>query len=147
MQGIMTSNPPPPPAPAENAADRFFSAAIPRMLRFLLILGSIFTAGTAWLFGWKSALGFAAGSLVSYLSFRSLNKAVLSLASRIVDAKRPASGFSLVNGFFLRYFFAGITPFLIFQSSSPPFPAFQFSFCTPLAPHLADTGLLPTPAL
>ncbi len=136
----MTSSPPPPPPPAENAADRFFSAAIPRMLRFLLTLGSIFTLGAAWRFGWKSALGFAAGSLVSYLSFRSLNKAVLSLASRIVDAKRPASGFSLVNGFFLRYLLAGIIAYVIFTSSSRAFRGFLFGLCTPVAAMLMEAG-------
>jgi ATP synthase I chain len=134
----MTSSPPSPPVSPE--ADRFFSAAIPRMLRFLLIFGSIFTVGAAWRFGWRSALGFAAGSLVSYLSFRSLNKAVLSLASRIVDAKRPDSGFSLVNGFFLRYLLAGIVAYVIFTSSSQAFRGFLFGLCTPAAAMLMEAG-------
>src|SRR5262249_50859853 len=84
---------------SSTPSDRFFAAAIPRMLRFLLLLGLTFTAITAWRFGWIPALGFAAGTSIAYASFRSLNSAVQALASRIVDQNRPERGFSLVNGF------------------------------------------------
>src|SRR5258708_21658067 len=88
-------------------ADRFFSSAVPRMLRFLLILGAAFTLFTAWHFGLIVGLGFEAGSLIAYWSFRSLHKAVQSLASPIVDANQPERGYSLVRRFCLRYLFAG----------------------------------------
>ena len=138
----MSSDPPPPPSPIERAtpADRFFSAAIPRMLRFLLILGVACTALTAWRFGWITGVGFAAGGLVAYTSFRSLNKAVQSLASRIVDAKQPDRGFSLVNGFFLRYLLAGIVAYVIFTRSSQAFRGFLFGLCTPVAAMLMEAG-------
>jgi hypothetical protein len=134
----MTSTPTPPPT--ETAADRFFSAAIPRMLRFLLILGGVFSLGAAWRFGWKTALGFAAGVVVSYLSFRSLNKAVLSLAGRIVETKKPEGGFALINGFFLRYLLAGMVAYVIFTSSSQAFRGFLFGLCTPVAAMLMEAG-------
>jgi hypothetical protein len=132
----------PSPSPIEptTPADRFFSAAIPRMLRFLLILGVAFTLFTAWRFGWITSLGFAAGALVAYVSFRSLNKAVQSLASRIVEAKQPDAGFSLVNGFFLRYLLAGVVAYVIFTSSSPAFRGFLFGLCTPVAAMLMEAG-------
>jgi ATP synthase I chain len=137
----MTSSPVPPPSPeTPTAADRFFSAAIPRMLRFLLILGAIFTLGAAWRFGLVTGLGFAAGAIISYLSFRSLNKAVQSLAGRIVDAKQPDRGFSLVNGFFLRYLLAGIVAYVIFTSSSQAFRGFLCGLCTPVAAMLLEAG-------
>jgi hypothetical protein len=132
----------PPPSPIEPAtpAERFFSAAIPRMLRFLLILGVAFTLFTAWRFGLISGLGFAAGALTAYVSFRSLNKAVHSLASRVVDEKQPNQGFSLVNGFFLRYLLAGIVAYVIFTSSSQAFRGFLFGLCTPVAAMLMEAG-------
>ena len=135
----MTSTPPHPPEPS-TPADRFFSAAIPRMLRFILILGAVLALCTAWRFGLISALGFAAGAIIAYLSFRSLNKAVQSLASRIVDSKQPNRGFSLVNGFFLRYVFAGIVAYVIFTSSSQAFRGFLFGLCTPVAAMLMEAG-------
>jgi hypothetical protein len=137
----MTSGPPlPPEIEASTSADRFFTAAIPRMLRFVLVFGAVFSLGTAWRFGWIAALGFAAGAFIAYLSFRSLNKAVQSLASRIVDAKQPASGFSLVHGFFLRYVLAGIVAYVIFTSSSQAFRGFLFGLCTPVAAMLMEAA-------
>jgi ATP synthase I chain len=137
----MSSNLPSQPITIETAADRFFSATIPRILRFALIVGAFFTAFTAWRFGWVSALGFAAGCVVAYLSFRSLNRAVRSLASRIVDSGERASGFSLVNGFFLRYLFAGIVAYVIFTSSSQAFRGFLFGLCTPVVAMLVEAGV------
>jgi ATP synthase I subunit len=110
------------------------------MLRFLLILGAVFALGTAWRFGLIVALGFAAGTVISYLSFRSLNRAVESLASRIVDSKQPDRGFSLVSGFFLRYLLAGIVAYVIFTSSYPAFRGFLFGLCTPVAAMLMEAG-------
>jgi hypothetical protein len=137
----MTPSPPIPPPPETTApADHFFSGAIPRMLRFLLILGAAFTLGTAWRFGWITGFGFAAGAVIAYLSFRSLNKAVQSLASRIVDAKQSDRGFSLVSGFFLRYLLAGIVAYVIFTTSYQAFRGFLFGLCTPVAAMLMEAG-------
>ena len=130
----------PEPVHPTTAADRFFSSAVARMLRFVLILGAVFTLVAAWRFGWVVAVGFAAGALIAYLSFRSLNKAVQALASRIVDARQPESGYSLVNGFFLRYLLAGIAAYVIFTSSSQAFRGFLFGLCTPVTAMLTEAG-------
>jgi hypothetical protein len=125
------------PAPS-SANDRFFSAAIPRMMRLLPILGGVFTVLAAWRFGWRIAVGFAAGAFIAYLSFRSLNHAVQALASRIVEAHRPERGFSLVSGFFLRYLLAGAVAYVIFTSSSQAFRGFLFGLCTPVGAMLLE---------
>lgn len=136
----MTTLRPSPTPLAETPAERFFSAAIPRMLRFILIFGTGFVLLTSWRFGAVCGIGFAAGVTIAYLSFRSLNKAVQSLASRIVDSGECASGFSLVHGFFLRYLLAGIVAYVIFTSSSQAFRGFLFGLCTPVAAMLAEAG-------
>jgi hypothetical protein len=69
-----------------------------------------------------------------------LNKAVQSLANRIVDSGQRASGFSLVNGFFLRYLLAGLVAYVIFTSSSQAFRGFLFGLCTPVAAMLVEAG-------
>jgi ATP synthase I chain len=122
------------------AAHRFFSAAIPRMLRFLLILGAAFTVFVAWRFGRVTAIGFAAGALIAYLSFRSLNKAVQALAARIVETHQPEGGFSLVNGFFLRYLLAGVVAYVIFTSSSQAFRGYLFGLCAPVAAMMMEAA-------
>jgi len=137
----MPASPQLPTAPEPpTAADRFFSAAVPRMLRFVLLVGALLTLFAAWRFGAITALGFAAGAVIAYLSFRSLNKAVQSLAGRIVDDKQPDHGFSLVNGFFLRYLLAGIVAYVIFTSSSQAFRGFLFGLCTPVVAMLMEAG-------
>jgi hypothetical protein len=110
------------------------------MLRFILILGAGFASVACWQFGLISGIGFAAGAIIAYLSFRSLNEAVQSLASRIVDSGQHASGFSLVRGFFLRYLLAGIVAYVIFTSSSQAFRGFLFGLCTPVAAMLVEAG-------
>lgn len=69
-----------------------------------------------------------------------MNKAVQSLASRIVDSGQPVSGFTLVSGFFLRYLLAGIVAYVIFTSSSRAFRGFLFGLCTPVAAMLVEAG-------
>ena len=110
------------------------------MLRFLLVLGVVLAMVTAWRFGIICGLGFATGAVIAYLSFRSLNRAVQALASRIVASGQPESGFSLVNGFFLRYLLAGIVAYAIFTSSSKAFRGFLFGLCTPVAAMLMEAG-------
>lgn len=111
------------------------------MLRFVLVLGTLFTACCAWKYGRITAIGFAAGAFIAYLSFRSLNKAVQALAARIVDAKRPESGFSLVHGFFLRYLLAGGVAYVIFTSSPQAFRGFLFGLCTPVVAMLLEAAV------
>jgi len=110
------------------------------MLRLVLILGAVFTAMVAWRFGRVTAIGFGAGAFISYLSFRSLNKAVHALAARVVESQQPERGFSLVNGFFLRYLLAGIVAYVIFTSSSQAFRGFLFGLCTPVGAMLAEAA-------
>ncbi len=138
----MPAEPPMPEAPYASAKqERFFSAAIPRMKRFVLVSGAIFTAITAWQFGAKPALGFAAGAVISYFSFHSLNNAVQALAGRIVDSHRAERGFSLVGGFFTRYLLAGAVAYVIFTSSPQAFRGFLFGLCTPVVALLAEAGV------
>jgi len=123
-----------------SAADHFFAQAIPRMLRFVIAAGAFFTGAAAWRFGWITALGFAAGATIGYLSLRSLNRAVDALAGRIVNAKMSEPGFLLVNRFFVRYLLAGGVAYVIFTSSSQAFRGFLFGLCTPVAALLMEAA-------
>jgi hypothetical protein len=135
-----TTSPSPDAPPSSTPADRFFSAAVPRMLRFLFILGLAFTIVVVWRFGLVTGVGFAAGVLTAYLSFRSLNKAVRGLAARIVETHQPERGYSLVSRFFLRYLLAGVVAYVIFTSSSQAFRGFLFGLCSPVAAMLMEAG-------
>jgi hypothetical protein len=137
----MICPPPTPGDPSESGAESFFSGAIPRMLRFILIFGAVFTLMAWWRFGGVSALGLGAGAIIAYFSFRSLNKAVQSLAGRIAASGQAESGFSLISGFFLRYLLAGIVAYVIFTGSPRAFRGFLFGLCTPVAAMLMEAGV------
>ena len=111
------------------------------MLRSVAVFGAIFSLGAWWRFGPTVALGLAAGSFISFWSFRSLNKAVQSLSGRIAASGQQDSGFSLINGFFLRYLLAGIVAYVIFTSSPKAFRGFLFGLCTPVAALLFEAAV------
>jgi hypothetical protein len=58
-----------------------------------------------------------------------------------VDSGERASGFSLVNGFFLRYLLAGVVAYVIFTSSSQAFRGFLFGLCTPVVAMLMEAAI------
>jgi hypothetical protein len=145
MDDSMASSPAPESLETEalgnqTPADRFFSQAIPRMLRFLIVLSVIFMLIVAIRFGVITALGFGAGAIMAYFSLRSLNKSVEGLAAHIVATNQSGGGFSLVNGFFFRYLLAGIVAYVIFTSSSQAFRGFLFGLCMPVAALLMEAG-------
>jgi lysylphosphatidylglycerol synthetase-like protein (DUF2156 family) len=122
------------------AGERFFSSAIPRMTRMILIVGTVFAMAVGWRWGRAAGLGYGAGVAVAYVSFRSLYQAVRALASRIVEAHQPERGFSLFHGFMLRYLLAGGVAYVIFSSSSQAFRGFLFGLCTPVGALLIEAG-------
>jgi hypothetical protein len=131
----------PPESPAVEAeADRFFSRTIRRMLRFLLVVGLVFTLAALWRFGWLVGLGFGAGALTAYVSFHSLSRAVETLAKRVVEGNQPNQGPSLVARFTFRYALAGIFAYVIFTSSPQAFRGFLFGLCTPVTALLMEAS-------
>ncbi len=124
----------------ESEADRFFSRAIRRMLRSLLVVGLVFTLAALWRFGLLIGLGFGAGALTAYVSFHSLSRAVEALAKRVVETNQPTQGPMLVARFTFRYVLAGIIAYVIFTSSAQAFRGFLFGLCTPVAALLVEAG-------
>lgn len=123
-----------------TAADQFFSQAVPRMLRVLIVLDVLFALAVILRFGKIVALGFAIGALFGYLGLRSLHRAVDALTRRIADGKSPEHAFLTANRFFLRYLFAGAVAYVIFTSSQQAFRGFLFGLCTPVAALLCEAA-------
>ncbi|HXM22723.1 MAG TPA: ATP synthase subunit I [Terriglobales bacterium] len=138
---MSTSPTHPPESPViETQSNRFFSGAIRRMLRFVLIVGLAFTLAALWRFGLLIGLGFGAGASTAYLSFHSLSRAVETLAKRVAETNRPTQGPLLVARFTLRYLLAGMVAYVIFTSSSQAFRGFLFGLCTPVAAMMMEAG-------
>lgn len=110
---ISNASAPPP------GSDTFYANALPRLSNFMLALAPTLTAAAWWKFGRWPALGFALGSLISYLNFHWLKSGVNGLADRVTSTGKAQSGAGIVTRFLLRYALLGIAAYVILTS----FPA------------------------
>jgi len=103
--------------PPEN--DAFYASALPRIRNFMLLLGPVFSAA-AWVgFGYRAALGFLLGCVISYLNFQWLKSGVSGLADRVTNTGKRQSGKGIIARFLLRYALLGLAAYAILTS----FPA------------------------
>jgi hypothetical protein len=103
------------PAPPDD----LYTGAAARIPRFMIGLGLICTAASWWRFGYSSALGFLAGSVIAFLNFHWLKSGVSGLADRVTNSGEPQSGKGIVARFLLRYVLMGAAAYGILTS----FPA------------------------
>jgi hypothetical protein len=131
-----------PPNPDESPQlDSFYARAIPRMLRIMLVLGVLLLGPVFWLYGWAGAIGVAAGSVVSYINFRTLIRGVEALGDRIVNQQSKEHGWAIVLRFLVRYGLVGIVAYAIFKSSALAFRGFLWGLCLPVAAMMAEAGV------
>lgn len=106
-------------APTPDSAETFYAGALNRIRDVMLILGPIVSAIALWKFGFRTALGFLLGCIISYLNFHWLKSGVSDLAGRVTDTGKPQSGKGIIARFLLRYALLGAAAYAILTS----FPA------------------------
>jgi hypothetical protein len=104
-------------ADLETASDAFYSGALVRISRVMIVLAIIATTVVLAVYGWRLALGFGFGCAVAYLNFHWLKRVVTGLADRITESGRPQSGTGIVLRFLLRYFLMATAAYVIFSVS------------------------------
>lgn len=102
---------------ADVASESFYSGALRRIQRNMLVLAPVFTAGAWPLYGWRIALGLACGSAIAYLNFYWLEKVVGGLVDRITQSGKQQSSKGIVLRFLLRYCLLGVGAYVIFSVS------------------------------
>ena len=116
----MSDNPgQPEPVPPEQRTDSelFYSGALDRIRKFMLVLGDVRAA--VWVkFGTRWALGFLLGCVIAYLNFQWLKSGV-GIADRVTNTGKAQSGKGIVARFLLRYVLLGVAAYAILTS----FPA------------------------
>ena len=125
------------PDPKEEA---FYSAALRRILRNLLVLTVLLLPFAYWRYGPLAAAGFAAGGFVSWLNFRSLARGAQGLADRIVNAHSSERGGVVVSRFLLRYVLVGAIAYGIFVGSPAAFRGFLWGLTLPVGGMLAEAA-------
>ena len=99
--------------------DAFYSGALERIRKFMLVLGPVLAATAGIEFGRWAALGFLLGCVISYLNFHWLKSGVAHLADRVTNTGKAQSGKGIVARFLLRYVLLGGAAYAILTS----FPA------------------------
>jgi hypothetical protein len=97
--------------------EAFYSGALDRISRFMLVLALTVSAAAWWRYGWHIALGFACGSAVAYLNFHWLKRVVTALADRATQPGHTQSSQGVVLRFLLRYVLMGLAAYAIFSVS------------------------------
>jgi len=99
------------------SSEFFYSGALPRIFRFMIVL-AIISSLAAWpLYGWRVMLGVASGCAISYLNFQWLKRVLTSLADRLSPTEPRRSSKGIVLRFLLRYFLMGLAAYVIFSVS------------------------------
>lgn len=98
--------------------DGFHERAYSRIVRFMIVLAVLFTAGLTFVFGLGVGFGFAVGCLIALLNFYWLKCVVGALADRATRTVTPQSARGIVLRFLLRYGMIAAGVYAIFQISS-----------------------------
>jgi len=97
----------------------FYAGALDR-IRLVMVALALCLTLAAWLgFGWRAALGFLLGAVISYLNFHWLKSGVSGLADKVTNTGKQQSGKGIIAKFLLRYALLGLAAYAILTS----FPA------------------------
>ena len=100
-------------------SETFYAQALTRIRNFMLVLGPILTVAALLRFGFRPALGFLLGCVISYLNFHWLKSGVSGLADKVTNTGKSQSGKGIIARFLLRYALLGGAAYAILTS----FPA------------------------
>ena len=110
-------NPSQPGSGLEAAQHAFYSGAIVRIRRIMLVLGvAAVVVGTA-VYGWALGLGLLVGCVIAWANFYWLEQIVQALADRVTRAGHAESGRGVVARFLLRYALVAGAAYVIFSVS------------------------------
>ena len=102
---------------AQDTSEDFYSRALERIQRVIIIIGVAALITVSAIFGWRIGLGLALGGAISYINFHWLKKVVAGLADLTISSGTPASSRGVVHRFLLRYFLMALVAFVILTVS------------------------------
>jgi hypothetical protein len=105
------------PMTTDANSEAFYSGALERISRIMIVLAVVLSATAGWRYGWRIALGFACGCAVAYLNFHWLKRVVAVLADRATQSGQPQSSTGMVLRFLLRYILMALGAYVIFTVS------------------------------
>ena len=120
------------PSP-ESPAEKFYGAALRRIRRFILILGSVSLVVCLFRFGRVVAAGFLVGAIISYTNHVWLERMIEVLGERIATGESRERGGIIVVRAVLRYAFIALGAYVIFRVSLAGLYGFLAGVCLTIA--------------
>ena len=105
------------PVTTDANNEAFYSGALGRISRLMLLLAVVLSAAGWWRYGWRITLGFVCGCAVAYLNFHWLKRVVTVLADRATESGELQSSAGMVLRFLLRYVLMALGAYVIFTVS------------------------------
>ncbi|MGA7905763.1 MAG: ATP synthase subunit I [Candidatus Sulfotelmatobacter sp.] len=102
---------------APAAAETFYSGALGRIRYFMAALGVALIVAAWWKFGFRPAIGFAAGCAIAYVNFYWLKRVIGGFVDRAAGAATSQSGQGIVFRFLLRYVLMAVGAYVILTVS------------------------------
>jgi small-conductance mechanosensitive channel len=121
-------------------AEHFYSGALDRIRRFMLVLGASATLVALAALGWKMAVGVLLGSVAAYVNFHWLKQVVAALADRVSRTGRAQAGLPVAVRFLLRYVLLALGAYAIFTSSPASLDGFLGGLFLAVAAILCEAG-------
>jgi uncharacterized membrane protein len=125
---------------SEPPSNDFYSGALERIHKLMLVLGAAAIVTTSAMLGWRIALGFAVGGAVSFLNFYWLKKVVAGIAATAALSGTATPSRRVVRPFLLRYFLMALAAFVILTVSRDSLYGFFAGLFLPVAAMLCEAG-------
>lgn len=125
---------------SNSQAEDFFSGALNRISRWMIAFGILGFAAALARFGWRMALGFVCGGVVSYLNFIWLKKVVSAIADQITRTGERQSSAGVVLRFLLRYALMAVAAYVILSVSPASLKGLFAGLFLPVAAILFEAG-------
>ena len=102
---------------ADAVADQFYSGALDRIRRLMLVLGPLLTIAAWRRFGVRPAAGFVSGCVIAYVNFYWLKRVIGGFVDRATGATPSRSGQGIVSRFLFRYVLMAVGAYAILTVS------------------------------
>ncbi|HVO81095.1 MAG TPA: ATP synthase subunit I [Terriglobales bacterium] len=123
-----------------SVSESFYSGALTRISRFMVVLAVLCAAGAWWRFGWPAALGLVSGCAIAYLNFHWLKRVVDALAEGVTRSGQRPSGGRVVLRFVLRYLLAVAAAYVLFRLAPATMAGFLAGLFLPVGAILCEAA-------
>ena len=122
-------------------SDRFYSDALVRIRRFMVVLGALGVVVCLVRFGRVVASGFLVGALLAYMNHVWLERVIEALSERITLGQSTERGGVIVARAVLRYAFLALGAYVIFRVSLAGLYGFLAGVCLTIAATICEVAV------